>query len=213
MSDEFIRWNGTDYGFWIECPPMHPSFTAAAMPGFGDPHAQRMRQFRRLGVLIALTRDGADRSLSNGQVSVDRAGRASIQYRLGHEDQRRVRASLEAASRLHLAMGAQEVFTMHAKPVTIRSERDLPSLASASLDPNRIAMFSAHVNGTCRLGTNPNRSGTTPDGERHGVRGLYITDGSLLPTSLGVNPQETIMAVATVLADRMAARHAGLTRA
>jgi choline dehydrogenase-like flavoprotein len=35
----------------------------------------------------------------------------------------------------------------------------------------------------------------------------------LLPTALGVNPQETIMAVATVLAERMASRHAGITRA
>ena len=51
-----------------------------------------------------------------------------------------------------------------------------------------------------------------PEGERHGVRGLYISDGSLLPTSLGVNPQETIMAVATVLAERMVMRHAGVTR-
>jgi choline dehydrogenase-like flavoprotein len=34
------------------------------------------------------------------------------------------------------------------------------------------------------------------------VRGLYVCDGSLLPTSLGVNPQETIMALATVLSRR-----------
>jgi len=212
MCDEFIRWNGTDYGFWLECPPMYPSFMAAALPGFGTSHAQRMRQFRQLGVLIALTRDGADRSHSNGRVRVDRAGRTSIQYRLGHEDQRRVRASIEAAARIHLVNGASDVTTLHATPITIRSERDLSSLASASLKPNRIGLFSAHVNGTCRMGVNPARSGATPEGERHGVRGLYISDGSLLPTSLGVNPQETIMAVATVLAERMATRHAGLTR-
>jgi choline dehydrogenase-like flavoprotein len=59
------------------------------------------------------------------------------------------------------------------------------------------------------MGTRPATSGATPDGERHGVRGLYIVDGSLLPTALGVNPQETIMAVASVLTGRMADRHAG----
>lgn len=212
MCDEFIRWDDTDYGFWIECPPMHPSFTAAAMPGFGADHAARMRRFRQLGVLIALTRDGAEVRQSNGRVQVDRAGRTSITYRLGHEDQRRVRASIEAAVRMHLAAGARRVETMHTEPVLIETERDVSRLASASLAPNRIALFSAHVNGTCRMGTDPARSGATPDGERHGVRGLYISDGSLLPTSLGVNPQETIMAVATVLADRMATRHAGITR-
>lgn len=63
------------------------------------------------------------------------------------------------------------------------------------------------------MGTARHTSATTPDGERHGVRGVYITDGSVLPTALGVNPQETIMAVASVLAERVAARHAGLLRA
>jgi choline dehydrogenase-like flavoprotein len=86
------------------------------------------------------------------------------------------------------------------------------TLAAGSVGPNRIALFSAHVNGTCRMGTDPAHSGATPDGERHGVRGLYITDGSLLPTALGVNPQETIMSVATVLAGRMIDRHGGLAR-
>ena len=42
-----------------------------------------------------------------------------------------------------------------------------------------------------------------PSGERHGVRGLYVADGSLLPTGLGVNPQATIMAMATLIAERM----------
>jgi len=213
MCDEFIQWENSDYGFWIECPPMQPSFAAAALPSFGLAHAARMRASKQLGVLIALTRDGAERGHSSGRVCVDRAGRTQISYRLSHQDQRRVRASLVAASKIHLAAGSTSIQTMHSEPLTISSERDLLQLDSASLAPNRIALFSAHVNGTCRMGVNPQRSGATPDGERHGVRGLYITDGSLLPTSLGVNPQETIMAVATVLAERMATRHAGLTRA
>jgi choline dehydrogenase-like flavoprotein len=35
------------------------------------------------------------------------------------------------------------------------------------------------------------------------VRGLYVADGSLLPTGLGVNPQATIMALATMIAERI----------
>jgi len=38
------------------------------------------------------------------------------------------------------------------------------------------------------------------------VRPLFVCDGSILPTALGVNPQETIMALATVFAGRIAAR-------
>ena len=101
---------------------------------------------------------------------------------------------------------------MHTRPIVVRSAADVARLEEGSVGPNRIGLFSAHVNGTCRMGTDPSTSGATPEGERHGVRGLYISDGSLLPTSLGVNPQETIMAVATVLAERMVMRHAGVTR-
>lgn len=212
VCDEFSRWNDSDYGFWMHCPPMHPSFASAALPGFGADHAAMMRNFRKLGVIVALTRDGADRAKPNGSVSIDKRGRISIEYALGVEERRRVRAAQHAAAQLHFANGAREVVSMHASPVRMRSTKDLPALASASLDANRIAMFSAHVNGTCRMGTDPESSGTTPDGERHGVRGLYIADGSLLPTSLGVNPQETIMAVASVIAERMATRHAGIQR-
>jgi len=211
--DEFLRWNGTDYGFWIQCPPMHPSFAAAAMPGFGAAHAEQMHAFNRTGVLVGLTRDGAEIAHSSGTVSTDRRGRSLVRYRLSNADQLRVRASIIAGARLHLANGASAVHTLHSKSIPIRSERDLAQLDAASLAPNRIGLFSAHVNGTCRMGTNPAESGATPDGERHGVRGLYISDGSLLPTALGVNPQETIMAVTTVLAERMATRHAGITRA
>lgn len=213
MCDEFIRSADSDYGFWIECPPMHPSFTAAASPGFGPAHAQQMRIANQTGVLIALTRDGASTGHSSGRVTTDRAGRSHITYALSTADQARVRASITASARMHLAAGATEVTTFHTTPVRIRREADLAQLETASLAPNRIGLFSAHVNGTCRMGVDPRISGATPEGERHGVRGLYIADGSLLPTALGVNPQETIMAVSSVLADRMATRHFGITRA
>lgn len=212
MCDEHLRWRGTDFGFWIETPPMHPSFTAAAMPGFGRSHQELMSSFNQLGVLIGLTRDGAERSRSSGRVRVNRRGETSIEYALTPEDQRRVRASLSATAQLHFAAGAREVGTMHSTPIVVRSAADAARLEEGSVGPNRIGLFSAHVNGTCRMGTDPRTSGATPEGERHGVRGLYISDGSLLPTALGVNPQETIMAIATVLAERMAMRHAGVTR-
>ncbi len=212
VCDEFLQWQDSNYGFWIETPPMLPSFTAAALPGFGDAHARCMARYRHLGVTIGLTRDGARHTQSSGQVSVNRRGARSIRYRLSTEDAARVSASVQAMARLHLAAGAREVGSMHSEPRVVRHERDVAMLAGG-VHPNGLALFSAHVNGTCRMGVARHTSATTPDGERHGVRGVYITDGSVLPTALGVNPQETIMAVASVLAERVAARHAGLLRA
>ena len=42
-----------------------------------------------------------------------------------------------------------------------------------------------------------------PDGQAHGLPGLFIADSSVFPTSLGVNPQLTTMAIATTLARQM----------
>jgi choline dehydrogenase-like flavoprotein len=210
ICDEHTRWQGSDYGFWIECPPVHPTVGAVALPGFGQPHASLMERLPRTAVFIALTRDGAD-GRSSGRVRAGRDGRVSIRYRLSAEDARRVRASLRAAAELQLAAGAIRVTTTHTRTIEIRTPSELDRIDRSSLAPNDVALFSAHLNGTCRLGVDRRSSGATPDGERHGLRGVYIVDGSLLPTAPGVNPQETIMALSTVITERAIARHGART--
>ncbi len=69
--------------------------------------------------------------------------------------------------------------------------------------PNRCGLFSAHVNGTCRIGRDPLRGGATPEGERWGQPGVWIVDGSLLPTGVGANPQETILALGSWVVERI----------
>jgi choline dehydrogenase-like flavoprotein len=118
-----------------------------------------------------------------------------------------VQASIEAAARLQLAAGAREVHSLHTTPVVVRREADLAALRQAPVSANHVGLFSAHVNGTCRMGADARTAGTTPEGERFGARGVFVCDGSLLPTALGVNPQSTIMALATVVSERIVARY------
>jgi choline dehydrogenase-like flavoprotein len=70
------------------------------------------------------------------------------------------------------------------------------------LGPNRLATFSAHQMGTTPMAADPTKGVTDPWGRLHGLRNMFVVDASVMPTSLGVNPQITIAA----LADR-AARH------
>jgi choline dehydrogenase-like flavoprotein len=206
VCDEFLR--GSDgYGFWIETPPSYPALSAAAIPGFGAAHRGLMESLPTLAPMIVLVRDGSDRAASNGSVAVDRAGRVRIRYRVAAGDRGRLLRGMDAAARIHFAAGATEVSTLHTHACRMRSPAELGAMALRPSGPNQLGVLSAHVNGTCRMGTDPETSGCTPDGERHGVAGLYVADGSLLPTAPGVNPQETIMALATILAERIAARH------
>jgi choline dehydrogenase-like flavoprotein len=206
VCDEYARIDGYGYGFIVECPPLHPALAGAVMAGFGREHRDGMRAFRKTGAFIGLVRDGADRAMSNGEVTVDRQGKTRIAYRLGPADGRHLQRAIEATARLHLAAGAREVRTLHAPAMRIAREADVAEIARRPFGPNQLAVFSAHVNGTCRIGKKKSDSGTNPDGEVWGQRGIFVADGSLLPTGVGANPQETIMAFASIVARRIAAR-------
>lgn len=206
VGSEYLRGND-GYGFWIESVPLRPALAAAALPGFGARHRSYMQKFTHIAPLIALVRDGAERSRSSGDVRVDRSGRTRIRYRLSRSDRRTLVAGVQAAARLQLAAGAEYALTLQTGTAPIRTDRDIAALTHGDYRPNSLGLFSAHVNGTCRLGHDPRDSGCTPDGQRHGVPGLYVADGSLLPTAPGVNPQATIMALASLIADRIIQRH------
>lgn len=206
VCDEFSRLDSAGYGTVIESPPLHPMLAAAGTSGFGAQHRDLMRRFPNIGTLFALTRDGARRGESDGSVRTRRDGSISIRYRLSREDAAHHEAGLVAAARLHFAAGAHELISSHATPIVIRSAEDVGRLRGVPMGPNQITVASAHVNGTCRMGTDRRTAGTDTHGERFGAPGVFVADGSLLPTALGVNPQETIMALATFVAERIAAR-------
>lgn len=194
------------YGYWIECPALTPGLAAAAVGGVGAEHHAWLARLPNLAALIALVRDGAGAAYADsyGSVTLGRGGAPRIRYRLGTLDAQHLRESIVASARIALAGGAQEVLTLHARPLTLRGERDFPAVLAASVAANDLTLFSAHVNGTCRIGRDKRHAGVLPNGQVFGQRGLYVMDGSLLPTAPGVNPQETIYALATVLSERLA---------
>ena len=69
--------------------------------------------------------------------------------------------------------------------------------------------ITSHVQGTCRMGSDPTRSVVDAHGESHDVAGLFIGDGSVIPRTLSVNPSLTIMALADRLAEHIHADPAG----
>jgi choline dehydrogenase-like flavoprotein len=208
-------------GYVIESAPGHPGLLALALPWEGtDAHAALMADAGRLAPLIAITRDGGE-----GRVALTRAGRVRLDYRLDAVGVATLRHALVSMARLVRAAGATDILAAgspatwyrpgDAGPATgerafARFEADL---ASTDLGPNRAAVFSAHQLGSVRMGADATDHPCDPWGHlrrsSHGdavIAGLYVSDGSLLPTGIGVNPMITIMALArrvsrTILAE------------
>ena len=87
------------------------------------------------------------------------------------------------------------------------------------VEPGRVAEFEAadppasalrleafHPMGTARMAADPKRGVTGPDGSVHGTEGLFVADASLLPTSPGVNPMMTVIAMSAHVARGLAER-------
>ena len=70
----------------------------------------------------------------------------------------------------------------------------------------RLRLEAFHPMGTARMDAHPRRGVVAPDGALHGADALYVADGSLLPSSIGVNPMMTIIAMASRVARRLADR-------
>jgi choline dehydrogenase-like flavoprotein len=206
MCDEFHRLDAHGYGVWIESPPLHPGIGAPAAPGFGAAHREMMLGFNQLSALVILARDGARRGQSDGDVRARRDGSLSIRYALSAADARHLETGMVAAARLHFAAGAREVHSGQSPSVILRHPGEVDRLRGRPFGANQLALFSAHVNGTARLGADRRTSGVDPHGEVWDAPGVFVADGSLLPTAPGVNPQETIMAVVTLIAERLLAR-------
>jgi len=201
MCDEFLNTNNDGGGFWIEAVPAYPVLASLALPGFGDSHKALMRGYKHIGASIVLVKE-ID---SEGSVGLNEYGRPVISYNIGEKDLDCMKRGLKTAARIHFAAGAKKVLTLHAEKNEFTSSGELDEgFARARWGRNELSLYSAHPLGTCRMAEHPLRSVVNSHCETHDIGGLFVIDGSVMPTSLGVNPQLTILAVAEKSAEWIA---------
>jgi choline dehydrogenase-like flavoprotein len=63
--------------------------------------------------------------------------------------------------------------------------------------------LSHHVQGSCRMGDDPRKSVVDKNLKSHEIEGLYIIDGSVIPSVIDANPSLTIMALSRRLGDHL----------
>jgi choline dehydrogenase-like flavoprotein len=174
-----------------------------AFPGFGDAHRKMAERLPFVQATIALLVDGHHDD-TGGDVSCSESGRVRLRYPLHASLREAAIDALGNMARLQLAAGAREVMTLHETPIVIRGEADIARIADAPFVPNGHTMFSAHQMGGCPMGSDPRRSVVSTRGRHHQIENLWVADGSVFPTSLGVNPQISVYAHARLFATEIA---------
>ena len=85
----------------------------------------------------------------------------------------------------------------------VRDPAQLQDLLARPVPKRSIELFTVHLMGTARMSEDARRGVVDSFGAFHGVPRLFVADASLLPGPIGVNPMETILALATRNAQRL----------
>ena len=192
---------GSDRRVWIVPAFAHPIGAAASTPGFGAAHMAAMRDYPHLAVLTAMVHDE-----TSGEVLAGDDGRPVLRYVMTEPDRLQLAHGLAACARLLLAAGAREVTIPAIPSRRVTSVAELDALDLSFVRPHSVPLTAVHPMGTMRLGDDPRVSVVSSTGEHHQLRGLFVADGSLFPTSLGGPPQISIYGFALHLAPHIVAR-------
>ena len=210
-SDHHLWPTDDKLGFKLEVTPLQPVFALALFEkNFGDEHAAIAKRFNKMNSHIALMRDGFHEGSQGGSIVLDKNGNEKLDYPLTPYLEDGFRRSMIAMMDVQLAAGAKYVLPWHIKPTALRTGKAVRDwVANASFAPDAVQLGSAHVMGGAMMGDDAAKSVVRPDGQHHQISNLSVIDGSIFPTSIGANPQQSIYAFslrnATVLADKLKA--------
>ncbi len=200
MFDEAIdAWNGVPQGYYVDdyagegimfegffLPPAILSF---ALPAMGMKLKKYMADYRKMagfGIMVTDT--------SHGRVIKGLNHSPLIFYNLNETDTAKFVKGVEIAARVYLAAGANKILVPIHGIDEITCEADLQKLHDVKIKPGHLELSAFHPMGTCRMGDDAKNSVVNSHLETHDVKGLFVADASVFPSSLGVNPQMSIMA-------------------
>ncbi len=182
-------------GVMLEGATMPPLGMAMGFPYKGKRHAELMWKYPYMGVFGGMVAEHS----SHGSVKPHRLDpqRPFLHYNITGDDRGKLNFITEMLAEIWFSLGAKTLFTQSMSFPEIRNPRDLRRFKKANVKPSDYLGITAyHALGTCRMGSDPENSVVKHTGETWDVDNLFLCDGSMVPTSLGVNPQMTVFALA-----------------
>jgi choline dehydrogenase-like flavoprotein len=185
-------------GFLLEGGMAAPDVLSVMLPGQGAAHVGAMARYPHFAATAALIHDAnVGRVTWNGRDK-------QIHYRIAEHDRPKLHAAMKAAARVFFAAGARRVYLPAFGDGLVETVEDIDRVVDAlPAGPSSVRLISYHPQGTCRMAVDPAAGVVDPRGEVFGARDLFVADASLFPTSILVNPQMTVYALSSFIAEEM----------
>lgn len=169
----------------------------------GSRYVSKVQQYQQTGFFGFMIKDR-----SRGRVfSKQLKGLPLVHYHMNKKDFEQFLQGVVTLCKIYLAAGAEQVeIAGNQKLPKITCEADIQKLLSLKLKPRDFLISAYHPLGSCRMATDKDLGVVDNDLQVYGKQGLYVMDGSVVPSSLGANPQLTIMALASRSASKLAQR-------
>lgn len=194
-------------GWKLEVAPLNPVLVAVSPTYFGESHANLMRNYHKYGVVISFVRDGFNADSTGGTVRLRADGSPGLDYPLSTTILETIRKAIKAKGEIQFAAGATRAYIGHvdADPAGYATNAAFQAAADAlPMVTGRVRLNSAHQMGGCGMSADASKGVVNPNGRHHQLTNLSVHDASVFPTSLGLNPQETIFAMAARNTARLA---------
>ncbi len=209
FEDELRAYEGLQISHYLR-PPEGQGFVletwfnpvvsqALNMPGWFEEHAHNMRRYRHLMAAGALVG-----TAPTGRVRPALTGGPDLDYTPGREDLERLVEGLKLVCQIFLRAGATRVMPNTYDTFEITSEEQLGRLDRYVRDATDLAVGSGHPQGGNAISRDPTRGVVDERFRVHGMANVYVCDASVFPTSVTVNPQLTVMALADYAAPAIA---------
>ena len=139
-----------------------------------------------------------------GRVALTNTGRASVSYEPSQKEVKAIAKGVEVLAKMWFALGAKRIINSHRGMPIVANEEELSKLLKKIVeDPKNLLLGSAHPQCGNRIGTSQSDSVVDSNCIVHGFKNLFVCDASVFPTSVGVNPQISVMTVASIIASRI----------